>query len=115
MQNREKHTHERKSNGFKEARVYHRFHPLMRCSPDATEFPGDYYPFPVACVDSEDLSTVFRVTQLCDELDESEQALVRWTFPGRSTSVGDIVVLDYEDDREVYRFDSFDWTRLGGC
>jgi hypothetical protein len=105
-------TPQRVSNGFKKALVYHRYASVVTARADATEFPADYYPFPVARVDSEDLSVVWRVTQQCEDLDESERTLVHWVFRGRSTSVGDVVVLDYGTHREFFRCDSFQWTRL---
>ena len=66
----------------------------------------------VARVRSNDLTEVFKVTQHVDGLTEAEKSLVDWIRPARSTSVGDVVVLNCGSFSSAYRYEAVGWTCL---
>ena len=71
------------------------------------EWESDYYP--TALVAAADLHEVFRLTQVGNHLSRGDRRRVQWLAPpGRSTMVGDVVVLD----DGVWRFERFGYSRL---
>ena len=124
MQNEDTTTFKARSNTFILARVFHPFSsvatfglPGLSCEHRLCEYPrwpGDYHRDPVAIVNSADLDTIFRVTQFTDLLDEHDLALVKWSrrVRNRSTSPGDVVIVDYRECEQVYRCENFSWQRL---
>jgi len=87
--------HPRVPKHFQRARVHRPLESQVLTGFAEPEWPRDYHAQPMARVAASDLEEVFRLTQLRGEFNADEQAKVRWGSNVRSSSVFDVVVMEY--------------------